>query len=126
MKKFILVVFAIVFSFSAFSQQKIDAQFPKATIAGKSAGDITLEEITKAGELQTTIYELTIVGFTLSYSKGNGDLVSMVSTTNKFTENMIILLKDLKKGQKFILEDIKVVSPDGKKFNLETSKFVIK
>jgi hypothetical protein len=125
MKRIVFLAFIMIISTTVFAQQKITAKYPKATIAGKSAGDITINEIVTAGELLTTNPEIKITHFAFTLKSGN-DLVTEISNSNKITDNMVGFIRKMGRGQKLVVEKIEATTPDGKTINLETLIFFIK
>jgi hypothetical protein len=125
MKKFILFVTVILFSFAALAQQKIAAEFPKANIAGKSGGDITVDEIIKAGTLQMANKDFTISEFSFTFMLAAGTN-TINSPTDKMTPEMIAAVQRLAKGQKFVVEKIKAIRSDGSVNWLDAFTFTIK
>lgn len=125
MKRLSLFISAIIISFAALAQQAITAEFPKATLSGKNAGEITVNEIITAGELGVTNSGLKIVRFALSLNVG-ADLVTYTSTSSKLTSQMIGAVKTLEKGKKLFIEDIETVNSGGLIIKLEALNLTIK
>lgn len=126
MKTLFIIIIGVMLSVPSFAQQKITAQFPKAAFAGKSGGEITADEIIKAGELLPTNSELKVKSFSLTFVNDKKDLYTLKSNSNKLNANMISYLKNLKSGQKFFVEDIETVKSDGAVIKLESLTFTIK
>jgi hypothetical protein len=124
MRGIVFLAIAFIFCTTAFAQREIPAQFPKATIAGKSAGEITINEILKAGALLPTSSELTIVHCAFTTKIGN-DLITETSNSSKITDNMIGVVRKMVKGQKLVVDQIEAKTSDGKTINLETLIFFI-
>jgi len=61
----------------------------------------------------------TITSFTFTMSQA-GDLISLQSSSSKFTQQMITMLNKATKGQKVYIEDIKAKGPDGTTRNLSS------
>jgi hypothetical protein len=125
MRTIIIIAIALFFSTAAFAQQKIAAQFPKASFAGKSSGEVTADEIITAGELLSTNSELKVKSFTMTFNFSDKP-VSASSKSSKLTESMKGYLKELKSGQKVTVENIETVKADGVVIKLEPLIFILK
>jgi hypothetical protein len=125
MKAIIVITLALFFTVAASAQQKIAAQFPKATLAGKSSGEITVNEILKAGALSTTSSELKIVSFSFSLKDGK-NVISLDNKTAKFSESTLGFVRNLQAGKTLYVENIETVKFDGVAIKLEPVKFTIK
>jgi len=125
MKRIIFVFAAIVFAMSAFAQQEIKAEFPKATIGGKSSGEITVNEIISAGQLLVTNPELKITHFIFKFKIGE-EMVTASSDSDKITTNMMDLIKGIKPGDRLYMDEIKATKQDGTIIDLPPQPFIIK
>ncbi|MEI6764001.1 MAG: GldM family protein [Bacteroidota bacterium] len=125
MKKF-LVFNLMLFIFStAFAQQKMDIQFPKGTLAGKSSGVISFAEIEKAGVLMVTDETLKVVHFSISLTPG-GMAVKENNADNKITGAMLDYFRTLSAGTVFYIDNITVANNKGATIKLEPLKFTTK
>jgi gliding motility-associated protein GldM len=90
---------------------------PESQVNGKHDGAISKGELEAAGAVIAKMvnfdFELnyTVTGFTVSIPKG-GDYFDYSATGNRFTPDMIAGIKNMKKGAKLIIENIKAVGPD--------------
>jgi gliding motility-associated protein GldM len=114
---------------------------PVAKLAGKKGGDISKSLLLQQKEIVADLENFdfdarfTIVSFTLSCSFSsdsstkfipNGNyVIEESSNSNKFTERQIEILKKLKTDQKFYIDNIIAIGPDGKKRQLPTLSFKI-
>jgi hypothetical protein len=125
MRTLFILATMLLLTLTANAQIQIAAEFPKASIAGKSSGEVTIDEIIKAGELLTNNNELKVKSFSLTF-KLDGDLVTTTSKSNKITDKMTGYLKQLTPGQKLYFEDIETTKADGAVIKLQPVWFIIK
>jgi|WetSurMetagenome_2_1015567.scaffolds.fasta_scaffold1174787_1 hypothetical protein len=108
----------------AIAQQMYAEDSPHATLAGKSGSMITLDEISIAGRIQSTSTNIKIINFGLTLVK-DGVIVSRVSHNDKISTAMMDQLKQLQKGQKFIIDEINALKPNGQIIRLRSLKFTL-
>lgn len=120
-----MIIFAMCLAFAAIAQQAIPAEFPKAAIAGKSAGTITIEEIQTAGILTVNNADLKITGFTFAFKVGE-QMISLSSKSDKITDEMISSIRSINKGDRLHVEKIQATTPDGKIIELQALPFLIR
>jgi len=91
---------------------------PVAEIAGMVQGQIEKNTLMAAGaiipELKDFEFELyfTVNSFKMITIIG-GDLVQKNARGNRFTEDMMNIMKDSRRKQRFLFENIQATSPDG-------------
>jgi beta-lactamase regulating signal transducer with metallopeptidase domain len=96
-----------------------DLPAPVAVFSGKSTGSISKESVSGTEVLKAEIrdFELDarfeITSFTYLMSTDTAD-VELKSDGNKFSPEMKAMLAGLRRGQSFILKDIKAIGPDRK------------
>jgi hypothetical protein len=96
-----------------------DLPAPVAVFSGKSTGSISKESVSGTEFLKAEIrdFELDarfeIISFTYVMSTDTAD-VELKSDGNKFSPEMEAMLARLRRGQNFILKDIKAIGPDRK------------
>lgn len=100
-----LFSFLILFSFSSKGQQKIDTL--KLTLAGITAGTISIDSILKSPALKCTPNDFEIKSFALTVRAGE-DLISVSNIGDALNDQSIKIIENRKTGSKFWLEDIKV------------------
>jgi hypothetical protein len=125
MKKILVFNLMLIVFSTAFAQQKMDVQFPKGTLAGKSSGAISYTEIEKAGVLMVTDETLKVVHFSISLTPG-GIAVKENNSDNKITSAMLDYLRTLSVGAVFYIDNITVANNKGVTIKLEPLKFTTK
>jgi hypothetical protein len=120
MKKLFLISIMLIYTLGAYAQNA-----PIASLAGKSEGKISVDEIIQAAKITVSDTSCVIAKYILTMHAG-GDLVSMTSDSDLITEIMIKQLKQAKEGQKIYFEDIQIKKPDGSIAKLSPLIFVIK
>ena len=105
---------------------------PKPVVAGRNGGEITKEELLKAGKVLVNIqnfdFDLTwkVVEFVMSTAvPGTSTIREEISKSNTFSESQIDLIKSLVKNQKVYFENVVAVGPDGSKRKIGTLGFEI-
>lgn len=125
MKKIVLVTLGVLLFTAGFAQQKIDVQFPKGTIAGKSSGDISIQEIVNAGSILTTNETLKVVHIAITMNPG-GPAIKECRGSGKLTAEMITFLKSLSTGTVFYFDGIEAANNVGDIIKLAPLKFTLK
>jgi len=69
--------------------------------------------------------EFKIIEFSVSTTDKGGYTIQQKTTGNKFTQAQYNLLKDIRRGQRVNIEDVKAVGPDGSVRNLPPIVFEI-
>ena len=126
MKKPFLLMMMLLLSLAAAAQIAITADFPKVSIAGKTGGEITIDEMINVGGLGTTNTELIITKFTMTFFPAEDHLITLTSNSAEFSQAMISNISGFKAGGKFYIEDIEVMIPDGRIIQLASQTFTIK
>jgi hypothetical protein len=124
MKKIILCFIAVTLALIATAQQQLTEELPHATLAGKNSGMITLNEINIAGKLQSSDPKVQIVHFALTIIN-DGVLVFRVANNDRISAPMMVQLKQLSPGQKFIVDEIRALKPGGEIIELKSLKFTL-
>jgi hypothetical protein len=124
MKRLIFCMITIGMAVSATAQQMYAEDSPRAMLAGKSGNMITLDEISNAGKIQCNAANVKILNFGLTLVN-DGVIVSRVSHNDKISTAMIDQLKQLQKGQKFIIDEINALKPNGQTIRLRSLKFTM-
>lgn len=107
------------------AQQSLDVKFPKATIAGKSGGDITIGEIVRAGEVRTTNETLNVVRFAIVNNPG-GAIIQENKTDNEIGTGMLAYIRSLTPGSKLCIDRVEAANNTGAVIKLEPVQFTIK
>jgi hypothetical protein len=98
---------------------------PVAKINGKTGGAITkavlLAQIGVAAEMENFDFDLkfTVTEFTVSTTV-QGFLQEATSKSYKFTKDQKAIIRNLSRGQRVYIQDIKAVGPDGSTRDLST------
>lgn len=79
---------------------------PKVTIAGRSDGQITISDLLAAEKIIPNMKDLVILGFILSYDKGD-DIIELESKSDKLSQEMKDNIKLLPAGTEISFENIK-------------------
>jgi beta-lactamase regulating signal transducer with metallopeptidase domain len=103
---------------------------PVAKISGKRGGQISMNQLIKAGgidvEIENFDFDLTfeVVSFNIATTSG-GFVYEAFSNSSRFTPEQIELIKKAKPDQKLYFEAIKVKGPDGIERLVSTMSFTI-
>jgi gliding motility-associated protein GldM len=104
---------------------------PTVQVAGKKGGKIARNVFSaQAGvfaEMEDFDFDLTfkITEFTISTTDKGGYFIGQTTKGNIFTKAQKDLMKDLRRGQRVNIEDVKAIGPDGKVRNLAPIVFEI-
>jgi len=104
---------------------------PEITIAGKTGGVITKEEVLNAEgievELKNFLFDIKfkVVSFNVTASAEGYSIEAGANNSDKFTKKQMRLLRKAKMGSKFYIEDITVVGPDNIERKVGTASFKI-
>jgi hypothetical protein len=124
MKKIFLCIIAMALVVIADAQQQFAEVIPCATLAGKSCCAITLDEINIAGKLQISSKNLQIVHFALTMVR-DGVYIHRITQSDKISAPMMDQLKQLRKGQRFIFDEIRALKPNGGIISLKSLSFIL-
>lgn len=103
---------------------------PVPTVAGMKGGVISKSQLLEASEVSTMLenfdFDMTfvVVGFSME-STVNGFTEIKTTTSAKFSETMIDLIKRIKSGDPLYISEVSVKCPDGVVRNIGTIKFVL-
>lgn len=97
---------------------------PRATLAGKSSGEISKDEIYKAGKLEARGFE--IASFNLSVVTSERTIVQKTAVSDELSEDMLALIRKAEVGQKLYFEKIVAKNKAGKEFKVESVILVLK
>ncbi len=96
----------------------VGAPDPAPSVASKTGGEITLNEVITAGGVKAldngpfiNSTEWKVVGFSLSFISGMF-VDELPSTSDKFTPEQINAINGIKPGQKFFFENVRVITAD--------------
>lgn len=104
---------------------------PVAKIGGKKSGQITKEELIKAGRLEADIeyfdfdISFKVTRFELSTTQ-KGFVIKESSNSNLLSDSQIEKINELSPGSKIYFENIKCAGPDGAERDLSPIMFEIK
>ena len=103
---------------------------PVAQVAGMTEGNISRNELLAANAIIPVMkdFEFDLNFIVTSFRMGtiiNGDWVPKRGTGNQFTSEMQDIIRDARRGQKFVFEGIKAVGPDGSKRSLGSVNLTI-
>lgn len=115
---------ALIFALPLFSFTTTADGGHRATLAGKTSGEITKADIYKAGELQAP--GLKIVSYKLIVVTGERTIVQKFATSAKLSDEMLGLIRKANTGQKLYFEKIVAKNRAGKEFELENLILVLK
>jgi hypothetical protein len=124
MKKIILCITFLSAVLIADAQQQFAEEIPHATLAGKNCGLITLNEISMAGKLQSSNPQIQIVHFALTMIN-DGVLIFRATQGNQISVPMMVQLKQLTTGQKFIVDEISALNSNGQIIQLKPLRFTL-
>jgi len=110
---FLVLIIAVAgFSFGQASNEiPVDPDF-SVTIAGKSAGNISVTQLIGAN-LKTEKPNYYVEGFSVVYLLPNGDLTEKIAFGSEIPQNWNVWLSTLKTGQKLFFENILIRGDDG-------------
>lgn len=118
------LLFTILSTFTAIAQQNCAGKVVpyKTSIAG-CTDSVSVEDILRAGRIESVNKAFTIISFTLS-TGGNCMIDGLYTSTNcasaSFSTQAIELIKRLPPGRKFYLDCVRVRNIIGQEFFLQT------
>jgi len=92
---------------------------PAAMVAGKKGGKIEKDVLLEQKEISVVMenfdfdLKFTIQSFTFSTTNKKGYYRSLPVQGSVFSQELLNLFKNIKSGERFNIEDIKVIGPDG-------------
>ncbi|MBN2520796.1 MAG: gliding motility protein GldM [Bacteroidales bacterium] len=106
---------------------------PNVMIGGLTGGNIEKSLLTVLDGAYAVMPEwfefelkFKIISFTISTTDKGGFVIDEATNSSKFTERQMSLFKNLSRGQKFTVEDVKAIGPDGGTRTLNSTVFRIK
>jgi hypothetical protein len=94
-------------------------------------GVISKKDLLSAGGIEVAMmnfdFDLSFKAssFVMSATVPSGYTTEELSTSDRYTNNQIDLIKSLSKNQKIYIEEIKAIGPDGKERKMNSMVFVI-
>jgi hypothetical protein len=100
-----------------------DLPDPVAKLKGHRSGTVEKSWLALADKLTVELdgtdydYRFTVIEFTVTTMSG-GHSLSKMSKSDQFTTDQLNLIKNVNKGEKVLIEDIKIMGPEGSPHSL--------